>query len=132
MGLPKITSNDVYGDDGKSLPRVTFEIDHDEFDKLRKIIDESECVCVEEPNPHNKNGQPVKHTDNRTGAVHLTYYGKKITDAIVISVSGPRTCLRLVLENGDREPYVCGSKDELEWFRKGLGFSSLDRNPFKL
>lgn len=134
MGMPKITHNEDYDDDGGHVIRITAEIDHDELDKLRKIIDQSECIYVEEPNPYNKNGQPMKHTDNRTGEVHLTYDGKKIVDAIVVSANagGHLYYLQLFLENGDREPYACVSKKEFEWFRKGLGQSSLDRNPFRV
>ena len=134
MSLPRITHNEDYDDAGGHVIRITAEIDHDELDRLHKIIDQSECVYVEEPNPHNRNGQPMKHTDNRTGEVHLTYYGKKVTDAFVGGANyGTRLpYLWIALENGDRKPYACGSKDEFEWIRKGLGQSSLDYHQFKV
>lgn len=126
MGLPKITSNDVYGDDGKSL--LNWVASETVIDGLFKAIDKCKPVYVEEPNPYNKNGQPVKHADNRTGTVHLTYNGKKIVDATVVF---SRICLQFVLENGDRVPYTCDSKEEFEWIRKNLGQSFLDHSPIQ-
>ena len=132
MGVPKITRNEDYDDDGGHVIKITSDFDPKDYRQI--IVDKSKLAYVMELNRYDKNGngQPIRHTDNRTGAVHLTYYGKRVSDAIMVSVSGPRIYLQLFLENGDRESYVCNSKDELEWFRKGLGFSSLDRSPFKV
>ena len=131
MGMPKITHNEDYDDDGGHVIRITAEIDPGEF---RKTMAKMRCAYVMEPNPYNRNGQPIRHMDNTIGAVHLTYDGKKIVDAFVGGANYDTRLpyLWLALENGDREPYACSSKDEFEWIRKGLGQSSLDRNPFKV
>ena len=131
MSLPRITPNGDYDDGGKYILSVTSDADPGGF---REALGEIKCAYAMEPNPYNRNGQPIRHMDNTNGAVHLTYYGKKVSDAVIMGANPSTGCVHLwlVFENGDRDPYACGSKDEFEWIRKGLGRSSLDYHPFKV
>lgn len=128
MALPKITFNDGYDDDGKSL--LDWVVSETVVNELSKILDKSRSIFAS--NPYNNNGHLSMGIDKWTGVPCLKFNDKRVIDAIIVDVFFSRIYLQLILENGEREPYTCESKDELELIRKNLGQSSLDRTGFKL